>query len=278
MPIIPFSGATPGDGAAAFGPCQPWDPIWCHELPTGSEAVSGYALEMATEILWNKTGQRYGTCTHTIRPCRQSCWSNGVWPYNDSWSELGVWPRPVLFDGEWFNIACGTCGDGCSCNRLDEIELPGPVASIQQVKVDGVTLVQGVDYRLDDYRKLVRLNNLWPMCNDLNKADTQEGTWSVTATWGIEVPKAGQFAVGELAYHIILACMGDAGCALPMTVQRLARQGVTIDFLDPQRVFDSNRIGLTLCDMFISAVNPDNLRSQSRVYNLDQPSYRIAGT
>lgn len=279
MPIIPkpSNGPSPSGDGAVFGPCQSWDPIWCDILPDGSEAVTGHALEMATEILWMKSGMRFGTCTHTIRPCKKSCWGGGSWPFGSGWSELGTWPRPLLYRGEWFNITCGGCGDNCSCSMVDEIDLPGPVSTIDDVKIDGVSLIPGVDYRLDDWRKVVRLGALWPMCNDLNKDDTQEGTWSITATWGIEVPKMGRFAVGELAYHLVLACVGDAACALPMAVQRLVRQGVTIDFANPQMVFDTNRVGLTFCDMFLSAVNPDNLRMQSRVYNLDQPSYRIAG-
>ena len=279
MPVLPLGGnvpsPTPADG---FGPCAAWEPIWCGELPTGSEAISGHMLDAATEILWSKTGMQFDACQLTIRPCRRDCFGQS-WPFDQGWWEINSWPRPVFFNGTWYNITCGNCGDNCSCSRVEEVFLPGPISSIDVVKVDGVTLTSGVDYRLDDYRKLVRLGGeMWPICNDLNLADTQPGTWSVTATWGTPVPKLGQIAVGELALQLIYACLGMDCCALPQTVQQLTRQGVTIEYLDPQKVFESNRIGLQFSDMFIAAYNPDQLRSASTVYSIDSPQPRITGT
>lgn len=279
MPVIPVPPTVPAPSAAdGFGPCAAWEPIWCMPLPTGSEEISGYMVQAATELLWAKTGMQFDACQLTVRPCRRSCFGES-WPFDQSWWEINTWPRPVFFEGNWYNITCGNCGDNCSCTRVEEVFLPGPVSSIDEVKVDGVVLTPTVDYRIDEWRKLVRLNGgTWPVCNDLNLADTEVGTWSVTATWGAAVPTLGRLAVGELALQLIYACLGMDCCILPQTVQQLTRQGVTIEFLDPQMVFDSNRVGLQLSDMFISTFNPDSLRAPSTVYNIDSPRPRITGT
>lgn len=279
MPVIPLPPTVPApSGSDGFGPCAAWDPIWCVDLPTGSEAISGHMIQAATELLWAKTGMQFDACQLTVRPCRRDCFGQS-WPFDQSWWEINTWPRPVFFNGNWYNITCGNCGDNCSCSRVEEVLLPGPISSIDEVKVDGVVLTSGVDYRLDDWRKLIRLGGeIWPICNDLNLADTEEGTWSVTATWGTPVPTLGRLAVGELALQFIYACLGMDCCILPQTVQQLTRQGVSIEFLDPQMVFESNRVGLQMSDMFISTYNPDNLRAQSTVYNIDSPRPRITGT
>lgn len=279
MPVIPLPPVpTPGMGGDGFGPCAAWEPIWCVDLPTGSEAISGHMVLAATELLWAKTGMQFDACQLTIRPCRRDCYGQS-WPFDQSWWEINSWPRPVFFNGNWYNMTCGNCGDNCSCTRVEEVLLPGPISSIDQVKVDGVVLTAGVDYRLDDWRKLIRLDGgIWPICNDLNLADTEVGTWSVTATWGTPVPTLGRLAVGELALQFIYACLGMDCCILPQTVQQLTRQGVSIEFLDPQLVFDSNRVGLQMSDMFISTYNPDSLRAPSMVYNIDSPRPRITGT
>lgn len=281
MPVLPFSGPVPSPGVSdGFGPCAPWDPIWsCTELPAGSEAISGDMLQAATEILWARTGMRYDQCVLTIRPCRKSCYGES-WPFDGSWWQVGtVYPRPVLFDGNWYNIACGSCPGDCSCSRVEEVILPSPVTQIIEVKVDGAVL-PSTAYRLDNWRKLIRIDgNMWPICNDLNKADTEEGTWSVTLMYGEPVPTVGRMAVAELAYQLILACVDPSCCTLPgNVVTQLSRQGVTIDFLDPSDLFRNNRLGLLLSDQFIDMANPNNLRQRSRVFDPDAPSVRIAGS
>lgn len=279
MPVIPLTTAFLSPGASGgFGPCLTWEPIWCSALPTGSEAVSGHMVRAATELLYMATGQQFDACQITSRPCRRTC--NGVeaWPFSGGWWDLGSWPRPVLFDGNWYNIACGSCGGSCSCSRLDETYLPGPVVSVDQVKVDGVVLTKNVDYRLDDFRKLVRLGDIWPVCNDLNLPDTAAGTWSVTATYGNPVPDIGRLAVGELALQLIYNCLGMDCCLIPGSVSQLTRQGVTIDFVDSQTIFETNRMGLMLCDMFISKYNPDALRGPSEVLAPELYKPRRTGT
>jgi len=284
MPVIPLPSIPSPSGSEGFGPCAAWEPIWCVDLPISAAEVSGHAVQMATEILWARSGMRFDQCALTIRPCRQDCFEAGGW--GGFWWQLGtMYPQPALIRGNWYNLTCGNCSGDCSCSTVSEILLPGPVTAVNSVKVDGVALDSSA-YRLDDWRKLVRLDGeLWPLCNDLNLADTEESTWSVNLTYGTPVPTSGRMAVGELAYQLILACLGDSCCLLPYNVQQVARQGVTIKYPAVSELFGMdqsgrvvNRIGLQYCDLFLDAFNPYGLRQASQVYRVDANNPRIAGS
>lgn len=256
-----------------FGPCEDWDPIYCQAWPAGSEGVTGYAITSATFALWSATGRVFGLCERTIRPCRRECWEPAAswW----EWRPGATWPMPALYQGNWYNIACGGCpADSCSCSALDEAILPGPVHSIVSVKLDGETLAATGVYRVDDDVKLVRIDGgHWPSCQNMAAADTEANTWSVTARFGIDVPILGRQAVGELAHEIAQACVGGT-CILPPSVQSLVRQGVTIDFSDRHDIAER----LYFSGMFIRAVNPQRLVAGPEVYDIDGPAYRRTGT
>lgn len=249
------------------GLCETWTPVWSCALPTGSYAVSGVALQMASETLYALSGRQFGLCTETVRPCRRDCYGD-TWPLG--WTEYG-YPHPALIGGRWFNLGCATCTSGCSCASVSEALLPGPVYDVVQVKVDGIVLVTGA-YRVDDNRVLVRLDgDEWPVCNDLSLPDTEVGTWSVTLRRGVPVPPLGEVAAGILAreYMNLLLCSEE--CGLPQQVQSISRQGVNITYLDPNEVFQNGRTGLYVPDIFIQTYNPDGHRSPAKVYDIDNP-------
>jgi hypothetical protein len=266
--------------SASTSYCDGWEPTFTCELPTGSAAVSGIALQVASEVLYALSGRQFGLCTVTRRPCRSTC-------YGDTWPIVvgspvsgGTYPTPALYAGEWYNITCGSCGSDCSCSLVSEITLPGPVFDVLQVKVDGEVLTPNVDYRLDDWRLLVRLGGLtWPLCNDLNLADTEDGTWSVTYRAGQPLPQLGKIALGVLTDEFTKALLCNDDCRLPKPVQSLSRQGVDITFLDPNEVFQAGRTGLYIPDLFITTVNPHARLRRARVYDIDNPQrYRQLGT
>lgn len=263
------------------GPCASWTPIWTCALPVGSEAVSGAAVSMATEVLWAMSGRRFGLCTLSIRPCRRNCYGASWWS-TGNWWEYGTYPTPLLQGGLWYNITCGggSCVNNCSCSRISEVALPGPVKAITQVKVDGAALTKNVDYRLDNHYLLVRLGGFeWPLCNDLNKLDTEIGTWVVNFTVGEDVPPLGQMAVGVLGVEFIKALLCNSDCALPKPVQSIARQGVNVTFLDPNEVFADGRTGLYIPDLFVNTYNPNKLKRRSRAYDVDNlVNYRHLNT
>lgn len=279
---------VPSGGTSALPgvPCAGWDPIWGACNLTGvSPTVTGAAVQAATEVLWGLSGRQFGICQLVVRPCRRECYGMSWGALTDGlvlggWWQYGTYPRPLFFNGVWYNITCGNgCESGCSCSPLSETILPEPVASIVQVKVDGVVLAPGA-YRVDDYRKLVRVDgSQWPLCNDLTKDDTQAGTWSVTVQFGQDVPTLGQVALGELACQFAHILNGNDECELPNPVQQLVRQGVTMNFLDPNKVFPDGKVGLYLCDLFLGVVNPHGLTARSEVFDIDgSDNYRITGT
>ncbi len=271
---------------APMGPCDAWDPIWCCDLTSAMIAVTGMAVQAATEILYNLSGQRFGTCSITLRPCRQNCndaawwgsygWGGAPWGGSGGWG--GMWPLPALIGGQWFNLTCGVCSGTCSCTVVSEAWLPSPVHSITAVKLDGVTLTAGTDYRVDDFRKLVRLGGeSWPFCQDMNADDTQDNTWSVTAVIGQEVPTIGRWAVGELACEIIAGCLGLA-CAIPKNATSITRQGLTIDFPTFSELLQNGSLGLRWCDIFVATYNPQRLKAVPLVFDVDGERFRRTGT
>lgn len=253
-------------------------PIWTAALTPAEQAVTGTAVAAAADVLYALTGRHLGTCQLTIRPCRRGACGED-WPFLGRWWEMGIYPRPVFYQGVWYNIACGSCANGCSCSVVEEARMPVPVASVSQVKVDGVVLDPSA-YRVDDWRLLVRTDGgRWPICNDLSKDDTQVGTWSVTLTTGEAVSTLGKMALGELATQFAKLLADDGtGCEIPRPVQQVVRQGVTMNFLDPNMVFTEGRLGLYLCDLFISIENPNGMAQRSEVYDIDSPGYRITNT
>lgn len=278
--IVTVVDITPG--VVPTGPCGPWPVNWSVCNLTGvNPAVTGAAVAAATEVLWSLTGRRFGECQLTIRPCRRECsgmdsgFTAGGWA--GGWWEYGTFPRPLFFNGVWYNITCGGCTGTCSCSMISEAILPGPVSSIVQVKVDGVTLDSSA-YRVDDYYKLIRTDGqMWPICNNLNLNDTEVGTWSVTVQFGEAVPTLGEIAMGELACQFARLLSGNEDCKLPKPIQQLVRQGVTLNFLDPNEVFSSGKIGLYMSDLFISTMNPSGLSARPAVYDIDGEDYRITG-
>jgi hypothetical protein len=258
------------------GPCLAWDPIWCCDLTSdGAAALTGTAVMAATEILYNRSAQQFGLCEFTVRPCRANCndfagWAGG-WGLGGGgfWSGgFSSWPQPALIGGNWYNLTCGSCSGTCSCTPISEAYLPSPVASITQVKLNGEVLAAS-GYRVDDYRKLVRLGGFtWPECQDLTLADTEDNTWSVTLQVGQEVPTIGRMAVGELACMIMSSCLGEA-CAIPFNATSVTRQGLTIDFPTIYDLLDRKLLGLWACDLFVSTYNPRGLTTRPQVYDVD---------
>ena len=91
------------------------------------------------------------------------------------------------------------------------------------------------------------------------------------------MPEGAELAMGQLACEIAKAAAGG-DCKLPAGLQQLVRQGVTISYPDVGELFRQGRTGLYLVDMFVATWNPSGLRQRSRVYSVDRPTVRRAGT
>lgn len=248
--------------------CEPWPLIWCGDISGINPEVTGHAAQAASEILWMATGQRFGNCPVTVRPCRQDCnqfpvdtrvWSAGVW--QDS-----GWPYPTLLNGEWINLACGLCAGQCSCSASSEVVLPDPVWEITEVVVDG-TSIPASGYAIYDGVRLVRVGSEWPMCQDWEVTEGV-GAWHLTARFGAPVPTLGQQAVGILAFEIAKQCCG-MDCNLPPHITSVTRQGVTMQKMNPKELLDAGLTGLYLPDMFISRYNPSGIMDRARAWSPD---------
>jgi hypothetical protein len=263
------------------GPCDTLPVLWVGKcLESLSPAVTGSALQAASELVWNLSGQRFGLCTQVLRPCRRECqgmpwpYADNVWPYTTPGM---TYPLPVWWNGQWLNLTCGSCSSDCSCGTVEEVVLPGGVYQILQILVDGVELSPSA-YRLDDNRIVVRIDGgTWPLCNDLNKEDTEVGTWSITAQWGEPLPEIGKLAVGQLACEFGKYLSGQS-CALPQAVTSLSRQGISMQFGDIEEALQEGHLGLQWVDMFLATYNPGGLRARSQVYDVDGPNFRRAGS
>lgn len=243
--------------------CEAWPlpPSGCATL--SSPEVSGSALLAASEVLWQLSGHRYGSCSVLLRPCRPGCagsmpadwwWPGAGWPYGTPW------PGTTL----WWAAGCGTCSGGCSCNSADTLRLPQPVQSITEVLIDGEVLAESA-YNLYDGQLLVRADGgRWPMCQDWTVPVSGVGAWSVAAVAGWPVPMAGRFAVAELAREFEAFCTGG-DCRLPAYTTGVTRQGVTQAFPDINDLVKNGLVGLPAVDLFLRPPPPP----RAKIWNPD---------
>lgn len=266
------------------GPCAVWDlDLSCCLTPSGAfpdpcllegqpvpQSIIDNAKLAASQLLWAITGRTFGCCSITVRPCRKKCVEVCCIP---GITDLGYPWMPVhQADGSWINVTC-PCPDECSCVSLCEILLPDPICSIDQVKIDGA-IVDPSTYRVDDFRKLVRLSNAdpasgcWPECNDLTKSDSEIGTWSVSLTYGREIPALVRLAAEEMACELIKNCMGGP-CRLPQRVSSVTRQGISVSFLDDMQFLSQGLTGLYLVDLAARTYNPHRLARRPNVSSPD---------
>lgn len=209
--------------------------------------VQERSLMLATSSLQMLTYYRVGTCPVTIRPCPETppcgCWGR------DYTHNAGLPWTPVLWDGGWYN--CGTCGR--QCKPLSEIDLPGPVGYVDALLVDGqpIELFNG-DWRLDNGHLLVwqgEGESPIPSTQDLNKPDSEPGTWSVTYSRSYPVGADAKLAVAHLAMEFAKACAPKGKCTLPRGVTNVVRNGVS--FSIEAGLFPGGLTGIDIVDQFI---------------------------
>lgn len=226
------------------------------------------ALMLATSSLQALTYNRVGTCPITVRPCpvERSCRS-GPWE-----------PHPIA-PGEWLNT-CG-CSTAHYCGPLSEVDLDGPVGYVSSIKVDGAELVLDTgDWRIDNGHLLV-----WqgsgpspiPETQDLNKPDTEIGTWSITYSKSYPVLADARLAVAYLAMEFAEACKPQGACSLPRGVTSVVRNGVS--FSIEAGLFPNGLTGIEIVDQFILKWAPaGSPTSSAQVHNPRKPKARISST
>lgn len=246
----------------------------CEALDTLTAEERAKFEQMATDLLFLWTGEVFGICPVEYRPCRSDCsgldallegstfWGRGPFPStgggagSGSFAGVGVPWIPVLFAGRWFNITCG-CTGSCACDErggAESLRLPGPVQSIISITIDGV-LLDPSQYRVDHKRYLRRIDGEdWPLCQDLTKPATEEGTWEIVYQRGIEVPVGGELSAGLLACELAKAFCGDPTCGLPQRVQSVTRQGISVAIVDSFDDVVKGRTGIWAVDAWVASI------------------------
>lgn len=204
---------------------------------TYEEDVAAEAVEVASEILYRRSGHRWpGICEATFRPTH-------------------------------------ACPGACPGHTID---LAVPIVEVVQILIDGEALAAG-EYEVWEGRYLVRMPDAetpnqresWPCRQILNLPDTEDGTWSVRVRYGGNPPPSGLRAARSLAEEFAKARAGG-DCRLPESVTNVVREGLTYSIEDLDGTFEDGRIGIYDVDLFLSTVNPHRLRSRSRTINPDK--------
>lgn len=237
------------------------------------DEIIAIAESLAGQTLRALTGYAVGGCPITVRPCAVRCTPEAYRSYQVA--SGSTW-QPYFTNGQWVN-GCGCRTPvSCSCTRVNEVVLPGPVGRIDAVKIDGVALDPST-YRVDNGNRLVRMDGqAWPICQDMNDPDTEDGTFSVTYLRGHEVDGTGAFAAGLLAREFAKACMGE-GCSLPPGVVGVVANGVSVE-IEPAH-FPNGITGIPVVDAYVRTWNPYGKKVQGAVvYSANYPRPRVQGS
>lgn len=245
----------------ATGPCG-WTPIYQCDTAALDELDADVADDLAAyaaELLWRRTGRMFGQCAVTVRPCSDDCRAGG--------SSVG----PVRIDGQWTNAGCG-CVGSCGCGSAPaQVTLPGPVAALVDVTVDGVSVPLD-QFRIDNWTTVVWHDGTWPACQHLaGPADTG---WTITYMYGRPLPVGGQIALGRLTAELAKACTGGP-CQLPATATSIQRQGVNVQLPSLAELVDAGSLGMFDVDQWVASVQPGVATSYSPIRTPDLPELRV---
>lgn len=268
-------------GPAPTVPAMPqmcWPVDWgCVDKDVVDEmppALKARSEALAVSVLRSLTAYQVGGCPVVLRPCAQGCANPGSWlaaPVlgGDSsalGAPVGPWWAHIDVTGQWVNTSCGCGVHGCSCTRVPEVVLPGPVGHVVRVMIDGAELDPSA-YRVDDGNRLVRTDGeQWPRCQDMLAAPDQVGAFTVEYLNANPVDGLGAWVAGVLAYEFSLACTGGA-CRLPRGVTSIARQGVSMNI--PTGAFDDGLTGIEEVDAWVRTWNPNRLKMPVTVWSPD---------
>jgi len=239
---------------------------WATLDPVVQDRATGYAQATFSML----TGYRVGGCAVSVRPCRQSCVPPTYLDYPLASRSVAGGMTPFTMGGRWFNAVCGCGQQGCSCTQVCDLRLPGEVATVDEVRLDGV-VVDPALYRLDGINTLTSLGECWPLCQNMLAADDEPGAFVVTYTPGPTPDGLDAFAIGLLACEYSKACRG-LKCRLPSGVTTVTRQGVTLN-LDTG-AFPGGYTGIAEVDARIRWWNPYGLKTPSTVWSPDLPNPR----
>lgn len=261
--------------------CSDWPDTW-EEITTGrpdreltaSERRALSAQAIASSRLRALTAFRWGLCEDLLRPCgpTQCRQPVGCGPYGAG-SYFNPVLRPYVADGRMYN-----CGCSCACDVGCALPLPGPVARVLAVTMDGCEL-DPADWWVDGEGRLIRTDGCWPHSQNFRATCAQEGSFCVRYLRGID-PAADPDAIRAVS---ALACalyrrMCDPSCEGALKgATRVSRDGVEWD-LTP----GAGDTGVPEADEWLDIVNPPGPNGQrrrqiARLYSPDLPRWTFRG-
>ena len=274
--VAPSPIPTPDDSDPTVGPCTSWitgdDVADC--CAAAAADVGTYTVllddsaDVASQLLYELSGRRFaGLCTREdVRPCHGDC-------------GCGV---QILSRGHIVGDISNCGGRSCWCHGLSRVKLAGYVREITQVKIDGVVLDPS-EYRVDEHKYLTRKNgNRWPSCSRADLDDTEDGTFSVSYTYGRTPPLAAIDAAKQFACQIYQQCSSSGGggaeadCLIPANATRVTRQGITVE---QGVIFQRNTLtgawetGMGSVDYFLNVYNPKGIQRRGLFFG---PGRRFA--
>jgi hypothetical protein len=231
------------------------------------ETVQTRSIALASSTLQRLTAYRVSNCTTILRPCSDHV---GCSPWTGQYRH---WSHPTNYDsfmfaynwaGAWFN-ACGCSANSCGHTPTNTVWLPTPMGGVETVKLDGVTLTDGTDYRVEGTALIAMGTTVWPLTQDLTLLDSEPGTFSVEFYNCIRPDGTAQYACALLALQYARACTGKGGkCTLPTSVTSVVRQGVS--FTLPTGSFPNGETGIREVDAFIALYNPKHRIQAPQAY------------
>jgi hypothetical protein len=248
-------------------------------------AICAESATMATDILYELSGSQFtGECGPvTIRPvarpknvdARAFLADGGAWGFGAAWGSTS-----------WYGLGEGNVVTHFGDSAPPELPLGVfPVRTVLQVKIDGVVIpgpydpaTQTGEWELRDFKTLVRIRPTassvpterwgWPVNQIGDLPDTQEGTFSVTYTYGQDCGVGGRRSAKLLAETFALPQFGDSSL-IPQRVTSLNRQGITAVVVDPIDILNKGMTGIYAVDAWLLAVNPTKARHQSVAWSPD---------
>ena len=235
------------------------------ETATDQERVQlQEAIDTAVMVLWALTGRTYAVEDVIARPCPRLADSEEIAQWGTGWG-LTHGFVPLLIDGRWQNWT--GCGSDCTPEGKGVVRLPGPVAAVQEVRVDGV-LIDPASYVLEGDLLYRTHGGEWP-AQERSLPLGEPGTWSVAYQRGIAPPAGAAGMVGTLALEFWNMCQGTGQCRLPNRWQSIQRAGVSIQRADPTDILAQGYTGLPEVDAWIRALNPHNITQPTRLVTPD---------
>ena len=281
-----------------IGPCTPW--VTANEiaaLTTVANAAGtidsadlitlcGNAAMAASEVLFERSGQMFtGLCGPiTIRPVSR--------PPDADQRSFGARISPLGWFASWgmassYGASIPAIVAGYGPAAPPTVKLPYPAREILLVKIDGEVIpgpydpaTQTGEWELRSNTDLVRIRPTagfsptdrygWPVTQIADLPDTEEGTFSVTLTFGIDPPVSGRNAALKLGEYLALRVLGDAGTlAYPDRVTAITRQGVNQQVTSVIDLLNRGAVGIYEVDLFLKTVNPNGIRRRAAVWTPD---------